>query len=530
MIGAATATRAPLLQRFGLGCLALLGSLAACPQMSFGQYGPPGGGYPPGPSPYGHASYQQPGPYAGYGVDQVAYQQQMALSPPSGVEMGGMQSMGHGMSLGDYGHVQMQACPDPSNPGGGMHYNGLGLADWLTNAQFGVYTNENQTLYTGGTTLAFVRRDDRAVGGRLLFGYADDDILGETTTHFTGEGYVSQQFGFVGGEHWIKVGGFYDAQDDFAKFGPEFGLLAFANCNHPITLDVALGFGEGDEIFLPAQGIAMDVADEDFQVRLGTYISERFQVGIAFQHIDFDNTAYDPEDPDRVFELGFAGFCNVQFRNVAMNLELGSDENDDFRGFLNLSYNLGPRRLGERWSPMFPLNKAHPVNPQVWAMQPVQRDPSLVIRSRSTTGGGGGTTPTGLIVTCEIIQPVRIGPGVDDGDGVVEAGEGFEVEVTVTNASGATVTGVAIVGPATVTGPAAAGNTFGTAAVDLAAGASTTTDSNSDADLVVNAGAINGASININFSITANGTTIPITCGPVVVGTTTAGTIITVTP
>ena len=143
----------------------------------------------------------------------------------------------------------------------------------------GVYTNSQQTVINGGSTLEFYVNNRWGVAGRVLLGGANNRQANLSDQfHFTGDLYAGTT---SLGEHWLKGGVLYDVQDNFSKVGPVFGALLFADHKHPISLDVAYGIGYGDPVINRVQSTILRIADDDTQFRAGTYITPNLRVGFS---------------------------------------------------------------------------------------------------------------------------------------------------------------------------------------------------------------------------------------------------------
>ncbi|QGJ69207.1 Hypothetical protein PBC10988_8750 [Planctomycetales bacterium 10988] len=470
-------------------------------------------------------AYFQPGEARG-GVN--AYQAPgNEIIPTSFGDHGGpFQGNGHAVpnlgfrhGLGHHGNIQMSATPDYYNPTVGAGYNYHNHTNWLSSLTTNISANEEQFVYTVGIRSAFVRQEKWAMGGRLLGGGAVNhtisDDLADSSYHVSGDLYLGFQspWHFMNGEHWVKFGWFYDRQEEFSKTGPALGLLLFNEWDHPITGDIALGFGDGD-LYLNDRGEFYAVADEDFQFRFGTFVTENIQLGIT--------TNYYTSPDERIFgkpdwEVGM--FSNIYWRNMKFGMELTDDERDIVRGFFTFDWAFGgPRRK----------HHFRPADAQSWMLEPITRDISLRFFrgvepddevAVSTDPVLGNITSILCIVRFPSQNPASTDP---NNNGLVDPGEQFEFDLIFQNTTDSDsfnvsfgLTGTVFVeGPATITAATGSGVAVGT----VESGTQIRTDEASDIDITINSDALPGEQIFVTFQAQADGEIGTFRCGPFIVG------------
>lgn len=416
----------------------------------------------------------------------------------------GVPQLSQGMTLDDGTNVQIFANPDPDAPLVGAMANQRRRVGFLRELNANASVNQEQFVYHGGLTIAFLERDGFGIGGRMLFGGADYDDLDDRQFSYSGDLYGGFRMLTKYGEHWFKGGVFYDWQDHFYKSGPAFAGLFFANEAHPLTLDVALAFGGGRDIsFAPERVAILEVADRDYQLRTGIFLNSGLQLGFSGNYVQFDSV-----EEYRSY-WGVGGFANVMLGNIRLNLDMTVGEGG-FRGFANAAWVFGGAAL-----------HAGPVgiDGQAWLMQPVNRDVALRVRTKGIpTSGVVGNIG---IITGTVFFPPRLAMGGDiNMNGVIDPGDTFEVNVTVTNTAVITATNVSVGQNPTIIGSGATlENTLsGTAFGDIPPGESRSTDQFSDFDIRVNPGATPGQSFFVEFDLTADGQTSRVRLGPFTVG------------
>jgi hypothetical protein len=360
-------------------------------------------------------------------------------------EQGALRQVQYSQSLGEYGSMSVYGAPDGDNPEAGLAFTSS-PSSWLyvRDLQAAVYSNPEQTVVNGGTTFTLYASDCIAVGGRALLGRTVDDDL-DDEMHFSGDAFGGFR---LPGELWIKGGFLYDMQDDFYKYGPTFGAVLMADANHPITVDFAYGMGQGDIRANKFNTGVVGIADDDVQLRVGTYVSRMLQVGLSGQWARWDNAFFEDDE-------GIGGFIRMSVADLDITVDVTSGDIGT-RGFCNIAYVFGgPNRRSWRDGDAC----AYVDRPQDWLTRPVMRDSSLRIQERlgvSVPGGNGGNGgngqppgppgPASLVgnVT-QVAYRIQVDPGADQiNPGVVDPGDGFSLLVTLGNGSQAAATNVSI--------------------------------------------------------------------------------------
>jgi hypothetical protein len=134
-----------------------------------------------------------------------------------------------------------------------------------------------------------------------------------------------------------------------------------------------------------------------------------------------------------------------------------------------------------------------------------------------------GRTPALVVGNLNNVQlvvrfPSTNPPDVDtNGNGVVDAGEIFELDVLMTNLSGSNSTGISYAN-ATVSNAGSIYINNSANLPDAPSGGTTRTDNATDMDILVDAGATAGTQFNVILDFTADGQTRTLTFGPFTVG------------
>ncbi|MCA9069115.1 MAG: hypothetical protein KDA84_09345 [Planctomycetaceae bacterium] len=491
----------------GVACFAMVST-------AFGQiFGPTNGRPTPEPI-YGEPTTEPV--YSPHGVQSAFAQRQAGLGPTAfdsnmelpnanGIqEPGALQQVNFSQALGDYGNVRMYGSPT-ADGGFGAQYRAV-PSTWghVRDLQVGVYTNEEQTVVNGGFTMEVYTNDRFGIGTRVLAG-GSNYINQKDEYHFSGDLYAGTT---LLENHWLKFGWFYDVQDNFHKLGPAFGALLWADHKHPISLDIAYGIGYGDpvrDVVNLSNVTLLRVADDDTQVRAGTYVTPNLQVGFSGNWLNWADGRFEDYN-------GYGGFVAWNYGDLAVNVDLTHGD-DKTRGFVNVAYTFGGRRPRLKNAYGEPIVVEHPRD---WITKPVMRDVSLQVQQQQVD-----FFPI-TNVFCRLVLPTRVPSGGDsNGNGVIDAGEIFELDVILANNSDVQATGVALaVTPSTITGPAVQIGDFGTVQSVVNPGESVSTDSISDICIQINSNANVGDQIFVQFSVDANGETRRFQCGPFIVGQT----------
>lgn len=326
---------------------------------AFGQnFGPMIGGPTPGPiygEPTTEPVYSPQGLQAAFNPAQtgvVPTQYTMPVPPANGMpQPGAMQPLDFSQSLGDYGTSYQEV---PSTWG---HVRDL---------QMGVYTNDEQTVFNGGSTIEFYVNDRWGFAGRLLGGGTNNMSI-KDRYDFTGEIYGGNTFL---GNHWFKFGWLWDTQSNFSKTGPAWGALFWTDHKHPISLDIAYGLGYGD----PQLGTNLStvrVADDDLQLRAGTYLTPNLQAGFSGNWLNWADGQFKDYN-------AYGGFIAWNYGDLAINVDYVYG-NDEARAFANVAYTFGGRRPRPTDTSGAPLVVEHRRD---WITKPVMRNVSLQLQKQ----------------------------------------------------------------------------------------------------------------------------------------------------
>jgi hypothetical protein len=362
--------------------------------------------------------------------------QGMQMSQANGMaEPGEMQNLNFNQALGDYGNVQMYGAP-AGDPGFGASFR-ANPATWghIRDLQVGVYTNEEQTVITGGSTFEFYVNDLDGFAGRVLLGGANTDKSTDEF-HFTGDLYAGST---RLGDHWFKGGVLYDVQDNFHKVGPAFGALLFAEHKHPISIDLAYGIGYGDPVINRLNSTILTVADDDTQLRAGTYITPNLQAGFSGNWLNWADNRFTDYN-------GYGGFVNLNLGTLNINVDVTSGS-DHTRGFVNVAYTFGGRRERSLNNSGCPILVEHPRD---WLGKPVMRDVSLQLQRVQVANlpplpapPAPPAPPVGSAGVGNVTQVnFRFGVGSGGADGIIDTGETFNIDVQLVNGSNAVATQV----------------------------------------------------------------------------------------
>ncbi|WP_166823256.1 hypothetical protein [Thalassoroseus pseudoceratinae] len=242
----------------------------------------------------------------------------------------------------------------------------------LRDFQVGGYHIEDQTLVVGGGTLALTYDERYSIAGRSLLGGAINDHL-DDSFHYTGDLFAGYRAELTM-EHWFKAGVLYDYQEEFSRVGPQFGALLYANGQHPISVDVAVSYGNGDPITTGLSGQLGEVAgvsDEDIQTRVGTFITPNIQIGGTAVWSFWDSETFEDYD-------GFGGFLTFTHNFCQLTLDVTASD-DEVSGFANFALTTDAfvrARTRDRGTGIVPM-----VHPRDWLTRPVIRD--ITVRTQS---------------------------------------------------------------------------------------------------------------------------------------------------
>ncbi|MEM1061063.1 MAG: hypothetical protein AAF532_06365 [Planctomycetota bacterium] len=438
-------------------------------------------------------------------------------------------SFGETTRLGNAGTLGVSLGASPLSGVGrtGLNYTGEDYTV-LRQAQLGVSFSEREVVINSGVTANLYESDGFAVGGRALFGGALIENI-DDQFHFSGDLFAGSYSPLLSwfNDVWVKGGAFVDYQGKFGKVGPAIGVLINPQSRFPVIFDAAFGYGLGGTRTEANNNavIVTRAADEDFQFRLGTFLSPNVEAGFTFEHAWFGDieSGFDEEDDS------YGAFTRIHLGNTTWQVEVTGSE-QEVNGFLNCVVQLDKPRQAN-------LLAGRPIySGQDWVSRPIFRDSQVRLRQIATAlppAPDVGTTadPTvpilGAVAT--VVLPSRSDSFLSDifTAGVVDTGDTFELDITFTNNSTVTLANLSFGQNPTDTGNVFVNiflpdTTLGGDLGDLAPGASVTTDSFNDIDATVFS-AVDGQSIFIEFDVSANGVTDRFRAGPIIVGTTVAG-------
>lgn len=464
--------------------------------------------------------YSPQGPGQTFGPADVGYPQammaqDMGMLPQNGmVQPGELQNLNYNQSLGQFGNVQMYG--DPNGEGGvGGNYRAT-PPSWLhiRDLQVGAYTNDEQFLITGGTTMEFFVNDSFGLGGRALIGSATNDHLTDEYS-FNGDLYMGTT---ALDEHWIKGGVIYDVQDNFHKYGPALGMLLFADRRHPINVDAAYGLGYGDPVVNRSNSTLTTVADDDMQLRAGTYITPNLQAGFSGNWLNWADSRFTDYN-------GYGGYINLNLGTLAINVDYTTGDGRD-RGFVNVAYTFGGRRSRATDG----CDLAYVEHPRDWLGKPVMRDVSLQLQRVGVTNlpplPGSPTAPinqgVGNVTQVQGIVAFPRTETIDlNGNGIVDPGDQFELDFIFTNNTQNVATNVSFGTNVTVLGPGFQAGGVGAFVGNVPPGTTLRTNDLDDACIAVDSTAVPGQQIFVDFDVTSDGQTRRFRVGPFIVGQTT---------
>lgn len=480
----------------------------------------------PGGDPAMNSMYGPPPDAFGGGMAGAGYGPQGMMLPQSnGMQQPGeMNTMSFSQSLGDYGNVQLYGSPQPDSPGAGLQYRAV-KPTWANfrDVQFGTYVNDEQYVVNAGTTLELFTNDRFGTAARVLMGRSQTDHYRDSF-HFTGDVYGGSTILFHG-EHWIKAGAFLDSQDNFHKYGPSLGALIFADRKHPVSIDAAYGLGHGDMIVNNLNNTLTTIADHDYQVRAGTYLTPNLQVGFSGNWLNWNDGRFQDYD-------GYGGFFSLNYGTVAITADYTYGD-EQSRGFVNVAYTFGGRRSRQRgvYGQCVAVE-----NPRDWLTRPIIRDTSLQLQRTQFTPAPIPPDTRGMGVgnLTQINCAVRLRQGTFqsetgggtvmldlDSDGIIDPGDAPEVLVQFVNNSGQVAQNVSFAF-ASIATPAQFARVAGVQGTNVGNVASSQTGMtmgfSEDIDVAIDANAPVGAQVFVEFEVNSDGQTRRFRCGPIVVG------------
>ena len=507
--------------------------IAACLMMGrigFGQISPPDGTYasPSVSSPNSVLG----GPPPAFGP--LAQSQDTGMLPINGSqEPGALQNLSFNQSLGNLGTVNLYGSPNAGSYGGGGSFTlnpGTNASSLLyfRDLQAGVYTNTQQTVVNAGSTFSLFSNKYFGIGGRALMGATIDDNLHDNF-HFAGDAFAGVR---LPGEIWLKGGLLYDRQNNFYKIGPTFGAVFLADARHPITLDMAYGIGHGANKVNVQRTGTIAIANDDVQLRIGSYVSPMWQVGMSGNWQRWD----DPRFRDG---SGIGGFTRINIADLQITVDV-TNGNLGTRGFVNVAYVFGgPQRRCWRDSQTRPFVDC----PEDWLTRPVIRDVSLQLQTiagvptpgTGSNGAGGGKgsggtspSPTPLPTTplvgnvTQILFSIQFDPSQDQvNPGVLDPGDGFNMIVQFGNGTSQTVSNVSTTN-LSATAPFVVFNSSTSAVISSGSLPPGTVVSNviATSNMGIDPTATQGSQFFLDFDVTADGQTRRFRSGPISLGTT----------
>ncbi len=494
-------------------------------RIGFGQASPPSGTFasPNVSSP--QTVFDGPPPAFG----PLAQRQDTGILPVNGdQEQGALQNLSLSQSLGNLGTVNVYGSPNPGSYGGGGSFTLNPAANassllYFRDLQAAVYTNTQQTVVNAGSTFSLFSNKHFGIGGRALMGATIDDNLHDNF-HFAGDAFAGVR---LPGEIWLKGGLLYDRQNNFYKIGPTFGAVFLANARHPITLDFAYGKGHGQNKVNVQRTGQVAIADDDVQLRIGSYVSPMVQLGMSGNWARWD----DPRFRDG---SGIGGFTRINLADLQITVDVTSG-NLGTRGFVNVAYVFGgPQRRCWRDSQTRPFVDC----PEDWLTRPVIRDVSLQLQTiAGVPGAGGGATPPGGGPTpsptplpktplvgnvTQILFSVQVDPSQDQvNPGVLDPGDSFNLIVQFGNGTSQTVSNVST----TNLSATAAFVVFNSSTANVITSGSLppgTVVSNiiATSNMGIDPTAPQGSQFFLDFDVTADGQTRRFRSGPITLGAT----------
>ncbi len=429
-------------------------------------------------------------------------------------EPGALNNLNYNQPLGDVGNVSLSGSPDPGgySMGAGFSLNPNAGGLYIRDLQAAVYTNQEQTVVNAGTTFTLYSNDYFGIGGRaLLGGTVDDDVQDEL--HFSGDAFAGVR---LPGEIWLKGGFLYDTQDNFYKIGPSAGLVLMADAKHPVTVDFAYGFGAGNVRENQSHTGILAVADDDIQLRVGTFVSPMLQVGMSGNWSRWDDEQFTDDQ-------GIGGFARINIADLQLTVDV-TEGDLGTRGFVNVAYVFGgPHRRSWRQ----PSDGSGFVDqPRDWLTRPVMRDTSLRVQQVIARQDGGGQLPNPPIPPpipvvvgnlTQVLCQIQLDPSMDEvNDGVLDPGDGFNLLVTLGNGTTVTATNV-VTTNLTANVPFVVFNTPSSEVIafgDITAGTQVTNNASS-ALLGIDPSAMENSVFALDFDVVSDGQTRRFRCAPI---------------
>lgn len=244
---------------------------------------------------------------------------------------------------------------------------------WIVrSAETGVFLSERQDLFLGGGTILPIQTPCWLVGVRGMGGWADNLSVVDGEPAYSIDAFIGSRYKTL----YYKVGFLMDDFDTFCKMGVAASTLTELPVLGACTADMAYGFRNlPDQIFpdsrdpVTFRSRRVEQCEHDFQLRIGKFCTERFQIGATYNYYDFRHT----ED-----EWGAGGFVSVNLGRFQFTGDVTGGE-EGLRGYVRLAWSFG----------------AHPcdtprdcrvtgVNTIAWVSRPTDRDQSIRLRESFT--------------------------------------------------------------------------------------------------------------------------------------------------
>jgi hypothetical protein len=242
--------------------------------------------------------------------------------------------------------------------------------------EVGYYGSEHQHVTAAAISWLPIQTPCWVVGARTGLSWnfntgVADDMIGATTDLFWGTRF---------GHTYFKIGYFCDWTSDFRKHGIESSILTKLGPLGNVTFDGAFGFGAGDDIFEsrhPLTNLARrtEIARDDFQIRVGKFLSPYFQTGLSGAWTNFATS-----------ENEFSGglFANWFVGRTTLSVDL-TGGTSGLRGYLVCGFNWG----GGANIDAHPIDPYfdNPIDTTSWVTRATRRDITMKLRE-SETGFG----------------------------------------------------------------------------------------------------------------------------------------------